>query len=319
MQLFIKNPAKVSNLEVDADLNLLSTFKLLNLPDPVNAQDAMTHNAHDTDTSLMKCDGSRAWAGAVAIINSSADDATVSYRGGPGSSPCGAMNLYGKDDATDPNVAVTWFVPDTAKTGWVQAMSITRGDLTVLDMETHQIKNLADPTAAQDAMTKNAHDTDNTLMKCDGSRVITGTIDMDNNVLLDPLLTSALVASENIKKDYTIAQVSTTGTTPSLKASWTFTVPAWVAAGSVIRDCVELQNDGTGSAQVRIDVNGTPGTPTGTASASYAWVYVDITVGPGDIITHYLYSSDAGTVYMRNQRLKFDSHVVAPTTQGWRA
>lgn len=251
MQLFVKNPAKISNLEVDADLNLLSTFRLLNLLNPTLDQHASTKKY--TDDAM----ATRLW-------------------------------LYGG------------------------TMSGT------LNMGAQSITGLPAPSGDNDAVRKTYVDTAVGLLLPKAGGIMSGTLDMDNNIILDCLLPAVLTASDVLVKDYTITQVSTTGTTPELKSAWTFTVPMWVAAGSTIRTRVELINDGSGSCQMRVDVAGVPGTPTGTSSATWTWVARDITVNPGDEVTFYHYSSDAGTVSMRNQQLLFDSHVKAPTTQGWR-
>lgn len=211
MLLFVKNPAKISNVEVDADLNLLSTFRLLNLPNPTLDQHSATKKYVDDADAL----------------------------------------LYPKSGGT-----------------------------------------------------------------------MTGHLNMGGYIIMGALITSTLSASDTVVKDYTLAETSVTGVTPTVKTAWTLDIPYWVAPGSVIRTAVEIRAGTMGkAAYVKYQVNGVDsGSPDASSNDTYGWVTQDITVGPGDVLTFLLYNAEAGYVsYMRNQQVKFNSVVWAPTASSWRA
>jgi len=83
------------------------------------------------------------------------DSYLVFYGGVSGFGESAGIALYGKDHSTDP-ARITFWTTDAAKENAILAMQIIGAtDTPYLHMRNHQIKYLLDPTAPQDAATKN--------------------------------------------------------------------------------------------------------------------------------------------------------------------
>jgi hypothetical protein len=160
---FVPNAAKNANLtamlllgETDNPYLDMNTHKIVSVLDPTNAQDAATKNYVDTTTFAL--DGSRALTGS--LLKRDINTSYLGFVGGTSLSGKGAViKLYG-DDAGGPSGAVYIGVPNAAKNSYNDVITILGcTDTPFLSLNSLQIKSVADPTAAQDAATKNYVDT----------------------------------------------------------------------------------------------------------------------------------------------------------------
>jgi hypothetical protein len=99
-------------------------------------------------------DASKAFTGSTLSRNT--DDTLMSIWGGLlATSSCGAITMRGADHVTMPG-SINIYVANAAKTGFHEAMRLLGvTDTPYLDMLSHRITSVTDPTSAQDAATKN--------------------------------------------------------------------------------------------------------------------------------------------------------------------
>jgi len=139
----------------------------------------------DDDHPLyLPVDGSRPFTGLALyrdVLNNYLD-----LRGGTTAGGAGGRIILAGKEATPEGGFVSVGVPNAAGDEFI-TLALFRGntDTPYLDMYSHQIKGLAEPTADSDAATKYYHDTDTSLIKCDGSRNFSGNQSMGNKRLVD--------------------------------------------------------------------------------------------------------------------------------------
>lgn len=166
IQFSVTNAAKTNAVYVmdisgetdDPEVNWFSR-SLINVKDPTAAQGVATKNYVDTqdgviDAAALKCDGSHAaTTTTVPIIKHAADNALLQFLAGTSISGKGSiLNLWGADHATHPG-EIGLFVPNAAKSTYVQALKIAGvTDTPVIDMLNHRVAGVAAATTAGDAI-----------------------------------------------------------------------------------------------------------------------------------------------------------------------
>jgi hypothetical protein len=172
---FVPNAAKSSFVQIfkvagvtdTPNLNMLA-HNVSNMLDPVAAKDATTKSYVDTfhlDSNVEPFTGPN-------LYRDVKSSGLLLYGGGTTAGEGALLYLFGSDHATYPG-QLNFYVPNAAKTGVSQIIRVAGNtDTPELDLVSHKIIGVLDPTLAQDAATKNYVDNVNTSMRNNVSTAI---------------------------------------------------------------------------------------------------------------------------------------------------
>ena len=189
-------------------------FTVTNLSTAVNPKDAVNKETLDL---YHRNENSQAFTGPNMYRNINTSGFLM-YGGGTTNGDGALLQFFGSGHATQAG-NILFYVPNAAKNNVVQILKIVGNtDTPELDLVTHKIVNVVDPTAAQGVATKNYVDTKTVLVSAfkRGATSVSDTSTVTHGCGTTP--TSVILTGSNASQIYAVTSKSSTTFTVAIKS-----------------------------------------------------------------------------------------------------